>query len=476
MFEYAMALQVTPLSTALLERVRDASRAEAQAAAERLVAVADLYQARLRDSGERADFAIDTYAAVAAQVAATLRVSTRLGSSYLKNALAMRERLPKVGAIFEAGDIDYRAFQTIVFRTGLVNDDELMAKLDADLAVAAPRWRKSRSELAAAIDKRIAHRDPDAVRRAKDVIVDRYVVIGESDAGMAEVQARTFNTTGIALDKRLDELASTVCDSDPRTMDQRRADALDSLIAGADQLVCACGQDICPATSKRKPPGNLVMHVVAEKAALEGRSEAPGYMPGADSLIPAQVLRELAAAAKHLPIIPPVTAAPEAGYVPTRALADFVRCRDLTCRAPGCSKPAVQCEIDHTIPYPFGPTQAANLKCLCVEHHILKTFLGWRDEQLPDGTVIWTLPGGQKEVTTPGSALLFPSLCFPTAKLPPLGRGSRFWATPDSDKMPRRTKSRASARADAIAAERNHNRKLREGALVGDDGEDPPPF
>ena len=475
MFEYTVASQVTPLSTAYLERIRDASRAEAQAAAERLVAVADLYMARLRDTGECADFAVDTYAAVAAQVAAALRVSTRLGASYLKNALAMRERLPKVGAMFEAGDIDYRTFQTIVFRTGLVVDDDVMARLDADLAVAAPRWQKSRSQLSAAIDKRIAHCDPDAVRRAKDVVVDRYVVIGESDAGMAEVQARVFNTTAVALDKRLDELASTVCGGDPRTLDQRRADALDPLIAGGDRLVCACGGDICPAAAKRKPPGNLVVHVVAERAALEGRSQAPGYLAGADSLIPAEVLRELAATARHRPIIPPVTAPPEAGYVPSRVLAEFVRCRDLTCRAPGCSKPAQQCEIDHTIPHPFGPTQAANLKCLCKEHHILKTFFGWRDEQLADGTVIWTLPGGQKDVTTPGSALIFPSLCFPTAKLPPPGGGTRFWATPDSDKMPRRTTTRAKARADAIAAERSHNRRLREGALIGDD-EDPPPF
>ena len=37
--------------------------------------------------------------------------------------------------------------------------------------------------------------------------------------------------------------------------------------------------------------------------------------------------------------------------------------------------------------------------------------------QLPDGTVIWTLPGGQVHVTAPGSALLFPSLCVPTARL-----------------------------------------------------------
>jgi hypothetical protein len=36
-----------------------------------------------------------------------------------------------------------------------------------------------------------------------------------------------------------------------------------------------------------------------------------------------------------------------------------------------------------------------NLKCLCRLHHLLKTLWatnGWRDEQLPDGIVIWASP------------------------------------------------------------------------------------
>ncbi|CAN5834727.1 hypothetical protein BH09ACT7_BH09ACT7_55480 [soil metagenome] len=336
MFEYAMAMQSTPTATALLERVRDASRAEAQAAAERLVAIADLLQARLRDSGECADLAIDTWAAVAAQVAATLKISVGLGSSYLQYAKVMREQLPLVGKAFEAGDIDFRMFKTIAFRTGAVLDPDVIAQLDANLAAAAPRWgAKSQRQLATAVDKHVAALDPDAVRRAKASGSDRYVEIDESDPGMADITARVFNTTGMALGKRLDELAETVCDADPRTRDLRRADALDALVAGADRLMCRCGRDTCPARSTSRPPGNVVIGVVAERSAVEGRSETPGYVPDADWLIPAEMLREIAESAKLLPIIPPVDAAPEPRYVPSRALADYVRSRDLTCRAPG---------------------------------------------------------------------------------------------------------------------------------------------
>jgi hypothetical protein len=60
---------------------------------------------------------------------------------------------------------------------------------------------------------------------------------------------------------------------------------------------------------------------------------------------------------------------------PSAALADFIRCRDLTCRFPGCDKPADFCDLDHTVPYDAGgPTHASNLKLLCRKHHLLKPF------------------------------------------------------------------------------------------------------
>ncbi|ORB42312.1 hypothetical protein BST39_09985, partial [Mycobacterium paraseoulense] len=51
-------------------------------------------------------------------------------------------------------------------------------------------------------------------------------------------------------------------------------------------------------------------------------------------------------------------------------------------------------------------------------HHLVKTFWGWRDQQLPDGTLIWTSPARRTCVTTPGSALLFPSLCRAVGGMP----------------------------------------------------------
>ena len=114
---------------------------------------------------------------------------------------------------------------------------------------------------------------------------------------------------------------------------------------------------------------------------------------GADGLIAPELVAELAASARLIPLIHPADAAPEPRYVPSKALADFVRCRDLTCRWPGCDRPAADCDLDHTVPYAHGgPTHASNLKCYCRTHHLVKTFWGWRDQQLPDGTVILNSP------------------------------------------------------------------------------------
>ena len=116
-------------------------------------------------------------------------------------------------------------------------------------------------------------------------------------------------------------------------------------------------------------------------------------------------------------------------------------------------------------------------------HHFLKTFWGWRDKQLPDGTVIWDLPDGHTYVTTPGSALLFPGLCAPTGQLPPVELADDRCGD-KAAMMPLRKTTRAQNRAHHIAAERKRNRNAREqrsktSALAlhnTDADEDPPPF
>lgn len=471
-------LSDTPLPRELVGRLTSMSRLENQGAAGRLRAIVDIFEMRRESLGERADWAVDTWQAVGAEVAAALRLSLSKANSYMNYALAML-RLPSVAAVFEAGDIDCRLFQTIVFRTHLITDSAAMAEVDAELAARVARWPSmTRGKLATEIDDIVFQRDPDAVRRIQDRGSDRDVIFWESSEGYVEMSARLSAEKGAALDKRLTAMAKSVCEGDPRTVGQRRSDALGALGTGTERLTCQCGQSDCAAAES--PVGSVVIHVVADQATVDGTANRPAYLLDTGSLISPERLAELSATARQRPVVVPIEVPREPGYHPSRALADFVRARDLTCRAPGCDKPAVRCDIDHTVPWPYGATQASNLKCLCRDHHLLKTFWGWKDQQLPDGTVIWTMPDGDTYVTSPGSMLLFPSLMTPTgpaATPPPAVHrcGDR------SVMMPRRRTTRAQNRAHHLANERARNRADRTPAAArpapppGSD-DDAPPF
>ncbi len=327
-------------------------------------------QLRERQYGDRPAWAADLWDAVAAELAAALRISPALASGYLRDALAMRERLPKVGQCLAAGEINYTLFHTIAYRTALITDEKALAEVDAQVAARAPRWPSlSQRSLAMRVDNIIVRVDQDAVRRTTKDIKDRYLNVSECGSGMTEVYGKLFASTGRALDRRLDELASTVCEADSRTNAQRRADALSAVVAGADQLTCTCGQPNCATAKGRLRDHNVVIHVIAEQATVEGEGATPGFMAGADGLVPAEVIAELAKSVKLSPLSPPIDAQPERGYVPSAKLSEFVRCRDLTCRAPGCNESAINCDLDHSIPYADGGhTHASNLKSLCRKH------------------------------------------------------------------------------------------------------------
>jgi hypothetical protein len=479
----------TAASAVFVDRICAASRAENRAAGAQLAAIHGLFRYRLSRCSESEDWAIDTMEAVSAEVAAALRISQGMAGSRLHYARAMCERLPKVGEVFRAGDIDYRVFQTIVFRTDLIADADVLAGVDAQLAANVVRWPSmTRGRLAGQVDKIVAKADADAVRRRTKAQGDREVWIGPDQDGLAEIGGSLLGPDAHALDRRLTALAATVCAHDPRTREQRRADALGALAAGADRLGCRCGRAEC-AAGKRPAASPVVIHVIAERATLDGTGTTPASELSADGLIPPELVQELAASATLMPLLHPADTAPEKGYVPSTALADFVRCRDLTCRAPGCERPAsAATSTHHTIPYADGGTTcASNLKCLCRLHHLLKTFGGWRDRQLPDGTVIWALPDGHTYVTTPASALLFPSLCAPTGEVPRPASTDTDRCAERTAMMPKRRRTRTQDRAHRVATERRHNRDARLArkseshdyfgpAPPPNDDDEPPPF
>src|SRR5271168_807625 len=170
----------TAESVAMVERMCAASRAENRGAAAQLAAIGELFAYRLSRCSETEDWAIDTMEAVAAEVAAALRISQGLAGSRLHYARAMRERLPQVAEVFAAGDIDFRMFQTIVYRTDLIDDAAVLARVDAELAANVARWPSmTQGRLSGKVDRIVVKADRDAVRRRTERQRDREVYVGE---------------------------------------------------------------------------------------------------------------------------------------------------------------------------------------------------------------------------------------------------------------------------------------------------------
>ena len=495
--------------SAVVDAIGEAYRAENIACARRWAAVAELYERRqipVEDGTGREVWRIDPWEAVAAEVAAALTMTAAAAGGLLHHAVCLRERLPRVAAVFGTGVIDFRCVRMIVARTLLAIDADVMAAIDAELAETVPTWGPlSVHKMQQSVDRIVVRHDPDARRRTESRARGRYVEIVH-DRASSYLSGELHQTDATLLDRRLSALAHTVCEDDPRTVEQRRADALGALAAGHTVLACACGSSGCAAAGNDSPPPPaVVVHVVAEAAVLESadgsdvhgerdedntfemittrerlveviresrcpeapRPAVPSAAPGFGFVmgglaVPASVLADLAARgfAELRPVVHPGDGPPEPRYRPSAALTSFVRCRDLTCRFPGCECPADFCDIDHTIPYDRGgPTHASNLKALCRKHHLLKTFWygteGWYDEQLPDGTVIWTAPTGHIYRTEPASKLLIPTLCIPTA---PLNVVRRQTDSPGRGAMmPRRQRTRAVDRHRRILAERRRN-------------------
>jgi len=143
-----------------------------------------------------------------------------------------------------------------------------------------------------------------------------------------------------------------------------------------------------------------------------------GSMIGSDALIPPELIADLAKSAKLRPLVHPPMRLRSAA-TPVAGPCGFCACRDLTCRFPGCDKPAMHCDLDHTVPYADGGrTQASNLKCLCRLHHLIKDVLG-PASTINCPTARWCGHRiGADPCHTP-AAPYCPSLCVPTGTLTP---------------------------------------------------------
>ena len=251
---------------------------EAAAGARRLAAIAELVARRVEPDGdERWYWACDPWDSAAAEVAAALNIGHRAASGLMHQALALRDRLPAVAALYREGQLSSRLVSVLTWRTQLVEDAEALALIDAGLAQAGTRWGPlSAYKLEQAIDALVERHDPGARRRTRIAARGRHVTIGDREDvnGTTSLWGRLLATDAALLERGLTQMIQGVCDQDARTTAQRRADALGALAAGAAQLTCTCGSPHCPTRGEGDPRAEaVVIHVLADSDTLTARPD-----------------------------------------------------------------------------------------------------------------------------------------------------------------------------------------------------------
>ncbi|WP_293784901.1 HNH endonuclease signature motif containing protein [uncultured Aeromicrobium sp.] len=285
----------------------------------------------------------------------------------LHEAETARDELPNVWAAFGDGVLDAARVSIIASGAWKLTKARSIERLDCRAVDYAATH--TTGELRQWVKRFIARVEPDEVeKRYEDIVAERSVTIHHHDDGTGDLNAENLPSYVLAgIDQRLDHAAKAVTE-DERTIAQRRADLF------VDAL-----DHIDPHNEPARTP-NLAIGVMVPASTLAGIDGQPAVSADRDWIIPANVLRTLAESGNpfwYRLLVDEndnILATTYEGRYPPDHLRNAIRFRDGTCRYPGCTKKAQNCDLDHREPLPDGATNGDNLWALCRHHHKLKTF------------------------------------------------------------------------------------------------------
>lgn len=380
----------------LIDALRTAHGASSAAQAAEVFAVRELYRRHRAVSAEPGPGGVRAGEFAATEAAVALRVDEGSTATMIDVGLALEDWLPRTRAEFAAGRIDLAKVRVIIDNTRAVAR-EVLGELEPRLLATAERTTPVRLRQAA---RRWAGRlDPaGAQRRRERRQDDRDVRIRALQDCMAVFDGLLPAAGAQTVAMRLREMSLEVCAADPRTMPQRRADALVALADGSGRLRCACGRGArCPKkeVTGEAPRRPLIQIGIAADALLDMR-DAPAFLAGYGP-IDAALARILAEHARFQVISEGDAEAPR--------LDREVRALDGMCRFPGCTIPAAESEVDD------ASTEAT---VLCTRHKRLKTLadnkkVPWDTWLADPDRLQWTAPTGEIHTTSrEGARYLFP--------------------------------------------------------------------
>ncbi|HKA69486.1 MAG TPA: DUF222 domain-containing protein [Actinomycetes bacterium] len=385
---------------ALVDVIAGCERLSAWASAVQAAAIAELAGRAVFD-GRR----IQARRLAGMEVSARLRLSPSTGEHRVVVAQTLALTLPATLGALHDGVIDYRR-AVVLAEAALGLSAEQARRVEALTLPQAGQRTLSRHR--AAVERAVLEVDPrGAAEQHELAAAGRRVDFFAQPAGMGSVTA-LLPADGMAAVRAVLDAAATAMKADrpddPRTVDQRRADALVHLAQtslDSGRLAGAAGGQRLAHTHGRRAN----VQVTVPYSTLIGLDEQPGELAGYGP-IPAEIARRVAAEGtwRRLLTDPASGALLDHGstrYRPPQDLIDHVIARDRTCVFVGCAQPAWRCQLDHTIPAPGGPTSEGNIGPMCGPHHDGKTHGGWDVDQPQPGRFHWTSPTGHTYTVEP---------------------------------------------------------------------------
>ncbi|MCW2557248.1 MAG: hypothetical protein JWP55_1212 [Mycobacterium sp.] len=266
---------------ALVDALTGWTRAESTVANHRMAVIAELTHRRCasEQAVERELWACDGWDSAAAEIAAASGISPRAASTQMCQGLALRHRLPQIAKLVAEGTLAARLAHTISWRTRLIEDPDILARVEADLAaIAASLGPLSVTKVENAIDAAILIHDPAAVLRFHTAAKSCDVKFGDADdtTGTTSMWGRLTVADAELVARRVDQLAATnPCAHDPRSIGERRSAALGVISAGGTHLPCTCRRPDCTDRGPDARAEAIVIHILTDPHPDTGPDDGP---------------------------------------------------------------------------------------------------------------------------------------------------------------------------------------------------------
>ena len=338
------------------------------------------------DAPRDLELAID---GAAAEIGAALHLTRRSADIETGLAIDLNRRLPSVLNALLLGRIDMRRARVLVDATLHVHVSTARQVVDSVLDDAATL---TTGQLRHRVRKMCIDMNPDdAQGRYEWALDERRLVLEANDSGTANLLGldlpphiaaavkRWINKQAIGL-RRL---------GDERTLDQLRADIYLDLLRRRHTT-----------TYKDKSPVGGGVHLTADIDTLTGKNDKSAEIAGYGPVL-AGIARQIAEDQYDTQWTwagnDPATGQPVAGGItrrrPTAGQARKVRSGHKTCVHPGCRMPAVDCDIDHRLPWAeHRMTCVGALAPMCRHHHVIRHTWGWSYQPIAGGDHMFTSP------------------------------------------------------------------------------------